>query len=577
MPQRSGAVHVVTTTRRYKDKVYRTQLLRRSYREGGQVKNETLGNLSHLPEAIVESIRQQLRGEVLVPQQQAFQITASRSHGAVQAVLQAMRRLKLAERLDRTPSRSRDLAVGMIVARILEPQSKLATARSWHTTTLPQQLGIEDADEDELYAAMDWLLERQSAIETQLAKRHLREGGTVLYDLSLSYFEGVTCPLAKRGHSRDRKKGTLQVNYGLLTNERGCPVAISVYEGNTGDSTTLIEQAERMQSQFGIERVVMVGDRGMISQKQIDALRARDLGWITALNTQTLRTLVEGEHLQLGLFDERNLFEIEHPDYPDERLIACRNPVLAQRRAHKRRALLDATARELEKVRAMVGRGRLRTADAIGVRVGKVVDRYKVAKHFDLTIEAARFEFLIAEPRVAAEAALDGVYVVRTCVPAEQLDAADTVRSYKRLSHVERAFRSLKTVDLYIRPIHHRLEDRVRAHIFLCMLAYYVQWHMVEAWRALLFHDEDLGAHPTRDPVAPATRSAAAEHKAAARTLEDGTAVHSFRTLLADLACIVSNTCRRIGACATEATFQILTQASPRHQHAYALLDSIDS
>ena len=350
-----------------------------------------------------------------------------------------------------------------------------------------------------------------------------------------------------------------------------------MFEGNTGDSTTLLEQVEKLQSSFGLEHLVIVGDRGMISQKQIDALNPRGLEWITALNTQTLRTLVEGEHLQLGLFDQCNLFEIQHPDYPQERLIACRNPELAQRRANKRQALLDATTRELEKVRAMVTRGRLRTAEAIGLRVGKVLDRFKVAKHFDLEISEGRFAFSVHAARVAAEATLDGVYVVRTSVPASRLDGAQTVLAYKRLAHVERAFRSLKTLDLYIRPIHHRLEDRVRAHIFLCMLAYYVQWHMLEAWRPLLFCDEDLAAKQVRDPVAPARRSAAAQRKVEERRLPDGSIVHSFRTLLADLATIVSNTCRRPGAAQDEAGFELITQASPQQRRAYSLLDSLSA
>jgi len=577
MPSRSGPVHVVTTKRHYKGRVYQSHLLRRSYREDGKVKNETLGNLSHLPEPIIESIRRLLRGDVLVAVQDAFEITASRTHGAVDAVLLAIRRLKLDALLTPKPSRVRQLLLALLVARILEPHSKLATTRWWHTSTLPEQLGIQDADEDDLYAAMDALLTRQPAIEKTLAKRHLREDATVLYDLSSSYFEGRTCPLAKRGYSRDGKKGTLQVNYGLLTDAQGCPVAVSVFPGNTGDSTTLLGQVDQLQGAFGFQHLVIVGDRGMISQKQIDVLNTRGLEWITALNSQTLRTLLEGEHLQLGLFDQQNLFEIQHPDYPQERLIACRNPELAQRRANKRQALLEATTRELEKVRAMVARGRLRTTDAIGVRVGKVVDRYKVAKHFDLEITEGGFAFSIHAARVAAEAALDGVYVVRTSVPASRLDSAQTVLAYKRLAHVERAFRSLKTLDLYIRPIHHRLEDRVRAHIFLCMLAYYVQWHMVEAWRPLLFHDEDLAAKEVRDPVAPARRSAAAQRKAEDRFLPDGSPVHSFRTLLADLATIVSNTCRRPGAAPDEACFELITQASPQQRRAYTLLDSISA
>ncbi|MGH9302713.1 MAG: IS1634 family transposase, partial [Acidimicrobiales bacterium] len=346
------------------------------------------------------------------------------------------------------------------------------------------------------------------------------------YDLSSSYFEGTHCPLARLGHSRDGKKNTLQVNYGLLTARNGCPVAVSVYAGNTADTSTLMPEVKQLREQFHLEHVVVVGDRGMISHKAIAELREIEgLGWITALKSGQIRSLIEGETLQLGLFDERNLMEIAHPDYPGERLIACRNPELAKLRAHKRHSLLEATQKELQKVRASVTAGRLRGKEKIGVRVGRVVNKYKVAKHFELSIEERGFEFKILEDQVAAEAALDGLYVIRTNLPKKQLSAPDTVRSYKGLCEVERAFRSLKTVDLKIRPIHHRLEDRVRAHIFLCMLAYYVEWHMKEAWRELLFADEDLEAKQHRDPVAPAKRSPAALQKITERTLEDGSPV----------------------------------------------------
>jgi hypothetical protein len=494
MPARTGTAHVVTTTRRYKDQVYRTHLLRRSYREGNQVKNETLGNLSHLPEPLIDIIRRSLQGETFVPLGEAFEVVGSRAHGHVQAVARAMQRLGLADLIAAKPSRERDLVLAMVAARIVAPHTKLATTRWWHTTTLAQDFGVVDADENDLYAAMDWLLARQDRIEKKLAARHLEAGGLVLYDLSSSYFEGTTCPLARRGHDRDGKRGLLQVNYGLLTDVRGCPVAVSVHEGNTIDSTTLLPAVQRVQQDFGIERLVMVGDRGMISQKAIDELRATDgIGWITALKSASIRALVEQGHLQLGLFDERNLLELSSPDYPGERLVACRNPELAKLRAHTREELLAATEKNLAKIQARVAAGRLSGADDIGVRVGRVVNQYKVAKHFDLTIQDKAFGFARRHAAIAAEAALDGIYLIRTSVAATQMDAPDCVRNYKALTQVERAFRSLKTIDLKVRPIHHRTADRVRAHIFLCLLAYYVEWHLREAWRELMFADTDQG------------------------------------------------------------------------------------
>jgi len=551
-------------------------LLREGYRADGKVKNRTLANLTHWPAPKVDLLRRVLRDEPLAPVDPLFEAVASMHHGHVQAVRLAMQRLGFEALIASRPCRERALVVAMVAARILEPDSKLATTRWWHTTTLPESLGVADADEDDLYDAMDWLLARQERIEHKLAARHLQAGGLVLYDLTSSYFEGTTCPLAALGHNRDGKKGKLQVNYALLTDGRGCPVAVSVFKGNTGDPKTLLPQVTRVRDRFGIEALVLVGDRGMISQTQIDALKAlAGVDWITALKTGALRGLVADGALQLGLFDERNLFELTHPDFPGERLVACRNPELAKLRAHKRHALLAATVKELEKVRAMVARGRLKGQDAIGVRVGKVVNKYKVAKHIRLEIDDARLDFHIDEEQVAAEAALDGLYVVRTSVPPERLSADDTVRSYKRLSAVERAFRSLKTLDLKVRPIHHRRELRVRAHIFLCMLAYYVEWHLREAWRPLLFADEDQQAKATRDPVAPAKRSAAALRKVHAKVLDDGTVVHSFQTLLKALSTLVHNVCRRRGAGPDEPTFQIVTTPTPTQQRAYDLLKTI--
>jgi transposase len=576
MSTRGGALHVVTTRREYKGRVYSTHLLRRSFREDGKVKNETLGNLSHLPEPLIDLVRRGLRGESFTPATERFEIVRSRSHGAVQAVQVAMKALGFESLIASRASGERDQVCAMVAARILAPHTKLATTRWWHTMTLSEEYGVVDVDEDDLYAALDWLLERQPHIEKKLAARHLQQGGLALYDLSSSDFEGACGPLAKIGHSRDGKKNKPQVNYGLLSARGGCPVAISVYEGNTHDAKTLLPQVTKLREDFGLERLVLVGDRGMISHKAIGELGSIEgLAWITALKSTQIRALVEDGVLQLGLFDERNLFELAHPDYPGERLVACRNPELGKLRGHKRRALLEATQKELEKVRASVASGRLRGQDKIGVRVGRVLNKYKVAKHFSLSIQDQSFEFGILEDQVAAEAALDGLYVIRTSVAKPQMSAAEAVRSYKALTDVERAFRSMKTVDLKIRPIHHRLADRVRAHIFLCMLAYYVEWHMREAWRELLFADEDTHAKTRRDPVAPAKRSAAALKKVASRTLKDGAVVHSFRTLLTDLSTIVRNTCRAPRTPPDSPTFEILTTPTAAQHHAFKLLEAI--
>jgi len=551
-------------------------LLRESYRDKGKVKSRTLANLSKLPPGTIEMLRRALSGEQLVAPSEAFEVIASRHHGHVQAVLLAMRRLGFAELIASRASRARDVVVAMVAARLLEPDSKLATTRWWHITSLPDILGVADADENALYDALDWLLERQERIERKLATRHLANDALALYDLSSSYFEGATCPLAAFGHNRDGKKGKLQVNYGVLTNSHGLPVAVSVFEGSTGDPTTLVSQLGKVRDQFGLKRFVLVGDRGMITQKQVDVLRDIDgVDWIAALRPGAINTLMDSGALQMDLFDERNLFELTHPDFPGERLVACRNPELAKRRAEKRKSLLDATARELHKVRLMVERARLHGQDAIGVRIGKVVNKYKVAKHFTLDIGAHHFDFDIDQDKVAAEAALDGIYIVRTSLSAERMNADDTVRSYKLLSQVERAFRALKSLDINVRPIRHRLETRVRAHIFLCMLAYYVQWHMLEAWRPLLFCDEDQQGKATRDPVAAARRSEAALRKVHTRTLDDGTEVHSLRTLLKHLSAIVRNVCRVPDSGPDAPTFDIVTTPDAKQQRAFELLESI--
>ena len=552
-------------------------LLREGYREDGKVKTRTLANLSRLPPVALAALRQILKGEKLIQAGDAFEAIASPHHGHVQAVWTAMQRLSFANIIASRPSRQRDLVVAMVVARILEPDSKLATTRWWHTTTLPAMLGVADADEDDLYNAMDWLLKSQRRIEKKLAARHLQDHGLVLYDLSSSYFEGVTCPLAARGHNRDRKKGKLQVNFGLLTDPRGVPVSISVFKGNTGDPKTLLPQVKKLREDFAIEKFVLVGDRGMIAQKQIDALREiGGIDWIAALRPEAIKKLVTSGMIQLGLFDERNLFELIHPDFPEERLVACRNLELAKRRSQKRKSLLEATVKELDKVHRMVQRGRLHGRDDIGVRVGKVVNKYKVAKHFTLDIHDTALGFTIDQEKVAAEASLDGSYVVRTSLSKRRISDDDVVRSYKRLAQVERAFRSLKTIDLKVRPIRHRLEHRVRAHIFLCMLAYYVQWHMLEAWRPILFSDEDQQAKLTRDPVAPAKRSEEALRKVQSKNLDDGSAVHSFQTLLKLLSGIVRNVCRIPGGELDTPTFDVLTTPNAKQQRALDLLGTID-
>jgi hypothetical protein len=576
MPARTGTAHVVTTTRTYKGKVYRTHLLRRSYREDGTVKNETLGNLSHLPEPLIEIIRRSLQGETFVALGEAFEVTASRAHGHVHAVALAMQRLGFASLLASKPSRERELVLAMVAARIVAPSPKLATTRWWHTTTLASDFGVANANEDDLYAAMDWLRERQDAIQKKLAARHLSAGALVLYDLSSSYFEGSCCPLARLGYSRDGRKGTLQVNYGLLTDARGCPLAVSVHEGNVTDSKTLLPELKRLREDFGIEQLVMVGDRGMISSKAIEEMRETEgVGWISALKSASIRALLEQGQLQLGLFDERNLLELSSPDFPGERLVACRNPELAKLRTHKREALLAATEASLAKIQARVEAGKLAGRDKIGLRVGKLVNQYKVAKHFELVIGDNAFTFARKTDAIAAEAALDGLYIIRTSVPSTQMDSAECVRNYKALANVERAFRSLKTIDLKVRPIHHRTADRVRAHIFLCMLAYYVEWHMREAWRELMFADTEQQAKATRDPVAPAERSRAAMLKVARHTLDDGTPAHSFSTLMAELATIVRNTCRTPSAAPEAPTFDIVTTPSATQRRALDLIQQI--
>jgi transposase len=579
MAKHHRAIHVATTRRTYKDKVYEAHLLRRTFREGTKVKSETLGNLSHLPLHIIDLVRRSLKGETMVSSTDAFEIVSSFHHGHCDAVMRAMRCLGFDELISSTRSRERSLILGMIAARIIEPNSKLATTRWWKTTTIPAELGIADADENDLYDAMDWLLKRQPRIESKLAARHLKEDGLVLFDLTSSYFEGVTCPLAARGKNRDGKEGKLQVNWGMLTDGQGRPVAASVFKGNTGDPKTLMPQVLKVKDEFHIKSMAMVGDRGMITQTQINEIKELDgVDWIGALKTEGIKKLVEGEAIQMEFFDKRNIFELTHPDYPGERLIACLNPELRKRRGHTRQSLLDATTKELEKVRVMVQRGRLKdtTAAGIGVRVGEVINKYKMAKHVVLEIKDGFFNYQINKEKVEAETALDGIYVIRTSLDKERSSAEDTVLNYKRLTLIEQAYRSMKTVDLEIRPIRHFTEDRVRAHIFLCMLAFYVEWHMREAWRSLLFFDEELEAKETRDPVSPAQRSEAAMKKVHTKVLDDGTEVHSFQTLLKLLGTVVRNICRVPRAGPDGPTFEVVTTPDTKQRQAFALLEAIE-
>lgn len=549
-------------------------LLRESYREDGKVKTRTLANLSSLPAHAIEALRRALRDEPLVAPSDAFKITSTRHHGHVVAVQTAMRRLGLDKILGSQPSRERDLVMAMIAGRILAAGSKLKLTRWWETSTLPETFGVSDASEDDLYAAMDWLLQRQPAIEKRLAGRHLEPCALVLYDLTSTWYEGSTCPLAKRGYSRDGRKGSLQINFGLLTDGRGCPVSVSVYDGSTGDSKTVMDQVERLRKNFNLDMVVFVGDRGMITQMHIDTFKERGgIEWITALKSPRIRRLREDDKLQLGLFDDRNLFELTSPEYPGERLVACRNPELAKLRAHKREELLTATTAALEKVKTSVVSGRLRGKAQIGIRIGRVINKYKVAKHFKVKITERTMTFAIDQAKVDAESVLDGIYVIRTSVEADAMTAEDAVRNYKRLSRVERAFRTTKTIDLHVRPIFHRTEERVRAHIFLCMLAYYLEWHMREVLAPILFADDDVTI--AVDPVAPAKRSARADRKAATKKTDDGLSVQSFDSLLKNLATITKNTCTRLGATDSEGSFELITAASPLQERALALVAGI--
>ena len=554
-------------------------LLRSASRHGKKIVKRTLANLSDWPPAQIDLLRRVLKGETLLPPSDALQILRCWPHGHVAATLGVVRRTGLEQFLARARCRQRDLICAMIVARILAPASKLATARGLtaetSTSSLAFLLDLHDPDEDQLYAALDWLQARQPRIEQQLAQRHLREGSLVLYDLTSTYFEGRRCPLARYGHSRDERSGNLQIVFGLLTNHEGCPVAVEVFEGNTGDPKTVAAQIRKLRQRFDLKEVVLVGDRGMLTSARIREDLETEVGvrWITALRALQIQQVAASGQLQLSLFDQQDLAEIRHPAFPGERLMACRNPLLAEERQRKREELLAATEKQLNKIVAATQRKRrpLRGRKEIGLAVGKLLGRYKMGKHFQLTIEDEIFRWERKSASIDKEAALDGIYVIRTNVPAEALPAEQAVARYKSLARVERAFRSMKSVDLKVRPIYHHQAGRVKAHVFLCMLAYYVEWHMRQALAPMLFDDDDRDAAQAqrRSVVAPAQRSQRAQKKAASKHTPEGLPVHSFRTLLEDLATLTRNQVRLGGQ-----SFPMLTTPTPVQERAFQLLQA---
>jgi transposase len=548
--------------------VYEAHLLRRTYREGGKVKNETLANLSRLPRETIELVRRSLRGEQFLSAAEAFEVERSLPHGHVAAVLGMARRLELPRLLDRQPSPGRARVLALVCQQLLAPGSKLACTRALAQSTLAEELAVEGVDADDLYRALDWLSERQERIEARLARRHLREGSHVLYDVSSSYFEGRTCPLLQLGYSRDRRRGSLQIIYGLLCDQEGRPVAIEVFPGGLHDDKTLPAQIEKLRARFGFDTLVVIVDRGMATKANLETLAgAEGIGWITALKAPQVRKLVKQGSLQLSLFDEQNLAEIESADYPGERLVVCRNPLVAAERARKREDLLAATEAALAPIKERVDAGTLSGAAEIALAVGQLINKRKVKKHFQLLIEDSRFEYGRKQAQIEEEAALDGFYVLRTNLNEETLRAPAVVRSYKQLGRAEQAFRTLKGPELEIRPIRHRREHRVRAHAFLCLLAYYLEWHLRAAWAPLLFVDEQPPL--SADPVAKAERSPEARRKATTQRTANGDVCHSFASLLAELALIVRDTNRITD---TDAVFTKTTNANPTQARALALL-----
>ncbi len=555
--------------RRHGERVYTSYLVRRSVREGKRVRHVTVANVSKLPPAAIEALRRALAGETLLSPGEAFRVERSLPHGHVAAALAMARKLDLPRLLDRAPSKERARALAMLVQRVLEPGSKLACTRALGQSTLAEELQVEGADADALYAAMDWLLERQARIEARLARRHLDEGALVLYDVSSSYFEGRTCPLAGRGYSRDGRRGSLQIVYGLLCDREGRPLAIEVFLGSLHDDKTLLAQLDKLRRRFGFKTLVLVVDRGMVTKANLEALGAEaEIAWISALKAPQVRKLVKEGSLQLSLFDELNLAEIASEAYPKERLVVCRNPLVAQERARRREELVAATEALLQPIKARVEAGTLRGTAEIGLAVGAVVNKRKVKKHFELEIEDDRFAYRRKQDQIAEEAALDGFYVLRTNVPAEELPGPEVVRSYKALAAAERAFRTLKGPELELRPIHHRLEQRVRAHAFLCLLAYYLEWHLRKAWAELLFDDERPPV--AEDPVAKAERSPKAKRKASTKRTATGEVCHSFRSLLRELALVVRS---RNSVPGSAATFDTVTDPNPTQARAFELVE----
>ena len=563
-------MHVTTTTRRVGEREYTATLLRRSYRQDGKVKKETLANLSHLPADAIDALRRVLAGETLMNIEDAFEIECSLPAGHVTAALAMARRLDLSKLLDRSASRERDLCMAMIVGRVICPGSKLGTVRTLGQSTLAEECNVVGADEDDLYLAMDWLLDRQQQIEDRLAPRHLRDGEMVLYDVSSSYFEGRTCPLARLGYSRDGKSGLAQIIYGLLCDTDGRPVAVEVFTGELHDDKTLPSQITKLKDRFGLSRIVVVADRGMVTKANIQLLSETDgVDWITALKAPTIKKLARSGVFQPSLFDEQNLGEItDVAEFPGERLIVCRNPLVGAQRARKRDELLAASEADLAQIAHRVDQGTLLGADLIGLAVGPALKRYRMRKHFQIAITDTTFTYTRDTAGIAAEAALDGFYILRTSLTETDLTAGDVVRAYKNLEQAERAFGSLKGPDLQIRPIHHRLEDRVKAHVLICMLAYHLTWHLKAAWKPLLFTDQDRPTSP--DPVSKAIRSTSAQQKAQTKRTATGAPAHSYRTLLAELATQTRNTTRLHGH---TSTFQKLTQPTPLQANALDLAE----
>src|SRR5690348_9810060 len=573
------AMHVARIKSSHTDKQgrareYESRLLRHTYRDGVKVRHKTIANLSKMPEAVVDAVEAALKGEILVPAGQAA-VTVARSlpHGHVAAVYAMARALGLPALLG-PAGRQRDLALALVISRVVAPGSKLSTLAWWHDTTLGADLGITGATTDEAYAAMDWLQGRQDTIESKLARRHLapaaNPGRMALFDLSSSWLEGTHCPLGARGYSRDGKKGTVQIEYGLLTDPQGRPVAVRVFDGDTADPAAFTAILDVVHGEFGLRKMVMVGDRGMITSARIEAIQELDgkYGWITALRAPAIRKLMaEDGPLQLSLFDEQDLAEISSPDFPGERLIACRNPALAGERARKREALLAATEKLLAPIAARVAAGRLSGAAAIGAKAGEVLGRYKVAKHFEVTITDTALTVERKPAQIEAEARLDGIYVIRTPVPAAGLDAAGVVTAYKNLKYVERDFRHIKSDDLDLRPVFHRLEHRVQAHVLICMLAAYLAWHLRQAWAPLTYTDEEPPVQA--NPVAPDRKSAAAQVKASCQHDPAGQPYHSFRGLLEHLATLTRNQVRYTG---TQVTIAMLAEPTSAQRQAFELI-----